>query len=618
MISFKAEIYPISNLIAEGFHTKMSAISQGYEYYLVSEDETVIRIDKEEGIRTLLEKINRRLSAGYKYYLGDEAGALASALALGNQNDVPDEMGKAFRRSGLAHILALSGSHIILIIGTFDKLLFAGLFLGKRMRSAVMLLTVPLYVMLVMSPVPVIRAGLMYMIGCFAVLLGRESDSITALFLSVLLMVAAQPYLIFSVSLWMSFLATLALIVFMPIINKRLNAIKKKTKHPRLFAAFSALFLSVSMCILGTCANLIFSYGTFGMLSTVSLPANIIFGPILTVLLAAYMLFLPLLPFPDIARIVAFPIKWASEKTVDLIEYFSSFKYSVVSLTGDVAAFACIGIFVICCLLLVVKLKKKGTVLFAMILLLSVFTGSVIYRATEISADVDCLPRSKNEMVIVRVGDDYSLIDASDGYLSNFSYALKEAKADGACELRTVVLTHYHRNHVNALMKLFEREVVRGLVVPEPISDIDIEVFERLLKLCEKKNVPITVSAEGVKTEINEESFISFSSREFLERSTHPLVSYTLNVCDKEIVYIGASNGEGVDFETLKKRAENSDYTVIGRHGPVPKRRESYSFSERTLLFILNEDMAKFVEIGNFGAPMEDILRPNGAKIKIR
>ncbi len=618
VISFDAVIKSIEDTVEEGTLTKLSVLSQGYAYCLYSEEDMMLLIDEKESPRTFLESLNGKLSAEYKRYLGKEAGALASALALGNQSSVPDDVSKAFRRSGLAHILALSGSHIVLIIGTMDKFLLSGLKMRRKLRSVLMLAAVPLYVMLVMSPIPVVRAGVMYMLMCVGVLCDRESDSMTNLFMSVFLMVMVNPALLFSVSLWMSFLATLALIIFMPMLTDKLKSIRQKSKHPVLFKAFAALFMSVAMCLLGTSANLIFSYATFGEMSTVSLPANIMFGPVLTFLLAVYMIFLFALPFPPLALALSAPIKFISEATVDLIEIFSSFKYSVISLRGGVFAFVCVVIFVLCCLFLTVKVKHGKIAVTSMAVLVGLLFGAQIMRMIDRSSDVEYTDYSMNENAVVRVGDDFALIDVSNGRYTSISKSVTQAKNAGATEFESVILTHYHSYHAGSLSKLFDRETVRNLLLPMPEREEDIYQFERIIELCERKDVSYSVFDKGIPAEFLVESYISDLNFEFIERSTHPIVSYKIKVCDKEIVYVGASNVEGENHGFIKNAAENADFAVFGRHGPVPKVSAEYSFSDKTLLFIIDEKIAEFIEYGNFGADREYIIRPDGIKIKIR
>ncbi len=595
VISFSASVDSADVLMEDGYHTRTVLLSEGYRLCLISEEDNALLLERGKGIRSLLEDVNRRISAEYKYCFGDRAGGFASALALGNQSDVSYQTEKAFKRTGLSHILALSGSHIVLVIGTVSTLLLTVALIPRKMRSLIMLLTVPLYIMLVMSPVPVIRAGVMYMIGCLGVTVGRRVDSITSLFLSVFLMVLAFPNMLFSVSLWMSFLATLALIVFMPLIQRQLNTVKRRTKSRYLFACFSLIFLSIAMCILGSGANLVFSYMTFGMISTVSLPANLIFGPLLTILLAAYTIFIIIMPIPHLASVLSVPIAFLTEKTLDFMEVFSSFKYSTVSLKGSLFAWLTLIFFVAFCLILVLKLKNKRRAVAFIVTFFFIFSSLPLLRTLDKSADVEILPRLKNETVVLRSGDDYSIIDMSDGRLTGLTYSAREAKENGAVEFESVVLTHYHRYHISTLASFFERETVRSLVLPPPLSDSELEIFDRLLMLCEELGVEPLVT-NGDKVEIADGIYIHETHREYIKRSTHPVLFLKLDVRGECFAYLGHAISECFDKYEIERMLSDTDRIVIVRHGPIPKKELDFCIPNDAKIYITNDELLPFTE----------------------
>ncbi len=615
IVRFEGHVFPRERMLDEGFYTWGMMLSEGFTLYVESEYDGAEYLGRHVTLKTKLEDFNNRLSASFRYYLGDNAGGLASALALGNQSHVSEMLERDFRRCGLAHILALSGSHIVLIIGAVDKFFFASFLAGKKCRSIIMLLTVPLYVMLVTSPVPVVRAGLMYMITCTAALFGRKGDSITSLFLSVYIMVMAFPSMLFSVSMWMSFLATLALVVFMPPIYASMKAARQKTEHKMMFDCFGAVFYAVIMCILGTVSNIVFSYATFGSMSMLALPANVIFGPILTFLLVCYMLFLLLLPVPTLASLLAVPLKMISESTIELLGRISAQKYSEISLFGVIPGIICISVFVLFGAFIVLKVKSKRIViafaLIASVALSSIFVIRYADRDTELLLDV----RNDNDMTYVRVGDDFSIIDCSNGRFTNLFTISNEAKKAGASEFSSIVLTHYHRYHVSAISRFFEREIVRALVLPTPVGDTDIEVFDKLSSLAVEHGVPVTVADGDTHYKLCEGVYIKDISHSFISRSTHPTVAYSLIIKDESLLYIGASVHErDVDITT-----DEYDKILLGRHGPKPKSEFSYEISDTCEVFVLNRDVLSLISDDSrnkmTGNGERGILFPDGVRI---
>ena len=125
----------------------------------------------------------------------EDVQGIVRALVLGDRSELDEEEYEAYRRSGVAHLLALSGLHV----GVFFTLL-CGFFMRLRLgRRAAFLLTIPLfgfYALIVGCPPSVIRAGLMYIAAGAARLDGRPRDTLSSLSLAALLMLLYDPLLI--------------------------------------------------------------------------------------------------------------------------------------------------------------------------------------------------------------------------------------------------------------------------------------------------------------------------------------------------------------------------------------------------------------------------------------
>jgi len=114
------------------------------------------------GLRTaLVEKFRSRGSSSPPVW-----GSLASALLLGVRDDLDTELTGAFRNSGCAHVLALSGMHLAIISGILAFFLRRPL--GIRWASLVGAVFILLYVFVAGSQPSLVRAAIMYLIAVFA------------------------------------------------------------------------------------------------------------------------------------------------------------------------------------------------------------------------------------------------------------------------------------------------------------------------------------------------------------------------------------------------------------------------------------------------------------------
>jgi competence protein ComEC len=175
-------------------------------------------LDQGEGVKPLqwIYSLRERLSTSLARALPEPQGSLAQAILLGLRGNVPDSLNQAFSRTGTVHLLAISGLHISIIIA---MLLSFGILVFGRRRSIYILLTLMLmwlYVMLAGMNPPIIRAAIMGSLFLIAEYLGRQRSAIIALAFAAAVMVGVQPYLLWSVSFQLSFLAMAGLVLLFP------------------------------------------------------------------------------------------------------------------------------------------------------------------------------------------------------------------------------------------------------------------------------------------------------------------------------------------------------------------------------------------------------------------
>lgn len=148
-------------------------------------------------------------------------GAVAAALIVGERAGLDEATQAAFRDSGLAHLLAISGLHMGLVAGT----LFAGVRLAlclipgvalrrpvKKIAACVALVGSAAYLVLAGAPVPTQRAFLMAAVVLSAVLVDREAVSLRLVALAAFAVLAIRPDVLTGASFQLSFAAVVALV----------------------------------------------------------------------------------------------------------------------------------------------------------------------------------------------------------------------------------------------------------------------------------------------------------------------------------------------------------------------------------------------------------------------
>lgn len=270
------------------------------------------------GMHSLKEKMGEEM----RNYLPVDLSPVMEALILNNDGKMTKETKADLSRSGLSHIIAISGSHIVVFSAMlFEALLFLG-FWRKQSQVLAIVFTF-LYVFLAGMPASAVRAGIMVSLLFLAQIMGRQSFNLRTLVLAAFLMLSFNPLLLkFDLGFQLSFLAVAGLILAGPVFNGWLNRMFKN----RFDFIRELLAMTLSAQVF-TIPLLIYSFGYF---SVVSLVSNILTVP-MTPLLMALGLLLPLIGmfFPFLAWIVAVPsviLLWYLMATV---RFFSSLPFAV-------------------------------------------------------------------------------------------------------------------------------------------------------------------------------------------------------------------------------------------------------------------------------------------------
>ena len=225
-----------------------------------------------------------------------DAYAVVAAMALGDKSALTHELRDTYSVSGASHVLALSGLHL----GIIYCLLW--LLLPHRRWPAVsqtiILIAIWLYVLLVGMPVSVVRSAVMLTVYGLLSIGHRNKMSVNALAFTAIVMLMCNPEWLFDIGFQLSFMAVLAILLFVPLFEDVFSA-KYLQEHRWVRRIWGLVAVSVSAQI--GVAPLIAYY--FGRLSTYFLLTNFIVLP------AAYLILgfsLIVLLFPSLAYILLY------------------------------------------------------------------------------------------------------------------------------------------------------------------------------------------------------------------------------------------------------------------------------------------------------------------------
>lgn len=245
------------------------------------------------GSAVALIQMRHAISSRFAAVLPGDRGALATALITGSKTNLSVGAVSHFRTCGATHLMAVSGLHLSVIVGSLYWLL-------RKLRLPAWLTTVLTgAVLLVYDGVAgfsasVVRASLMMAVLLAARLFGRKADGLNSLGLAVFLL-CTDPFAVTDVSLQLSVTSVLSLLTLSPVLNKSLARLHIPKFLRQSFSATVSVLLYTLPYLVYACAVVV-SGTTGGMLwlveklSALGAPILDLTGPLACVAIAGVLL----------------------------------------------------------------------------------------------------------------------------------------------------------------------------------------------------------------------------------------------------------------------------------------------------------------------------------------
>ncbi|MFN4311232.1 MAG: ComEC/Rec2 family competence protein [Ferrovibrio sp.] len=214
-------------------------------------------------------------------------GTIATALMTGVRGPIPDHIDAAFRDSGLAHVLSISGLHLTLVAGLLFFLVRAVLALSpalalrypiKKWAAGVALLGALAYTLVSGSALPTLRALLMIALALLAVMLDRRAITLRAVAWAALLMLVLWPDSLLDPGFQMSFAAVTALVAAFEDLAPRLTRWRQQAGGLRIALLWLIGVMAASL-VAGLGSSLFAAYH-FNRVADYALIANLLAAPL--------------------------------------------------------------------------------------------------------------------------------------------------------------------------------------------------------------------------------------------------------------------------------------------------------------------------------------------------
>lgn len=528
------------------------------------------------------------------------SGFLTAELT-GDKSAMDDGDYLAMQETGLAHLFAVSGLHCAFLVTLLALLI-------SRRQRLLCAVTIPLLlfymVMVGMSP-SVVRACIMQIFLLIAPLFRRGSDPLTSLAAALLVILLCNPFAAASVSLQLSFSATLGMVLLSPRLYKLLTGwYKGKCRPLRTALCFVAANLSATLSAVVFTAPLTAWYFRIFVLvaplsSLLAVPAAgwSFMAAFVTVLLG--FVWLPL------ASLLGW-ISWALVRYILWIANgMMSWRYHAVYFTNPYLIYWLLFLYAAFIGCAATPDGKRKYLLASALSVLTLTAAIWVNRQdyqygvlTALTLDV-----GQGESVILTSGGETALVDcgSSNSYKDPGGLAADTLHSMGVRELSAVVVTHYHADHTNGLYEVLRRIPVQTIYLPD-IED-EYGVRERLVSLADEKGAQVTYVTKETADTLGDTVLTIYppvqSGGDLNELGLTALAS----AGDFDLLITGDMSGS-----TEKKLVEtyalpDIEVLVVSHHG------SRYSSNIRFLKSVTPEAAVISVGDNNYGHPSEETLQ---------
>ena len=387
VISGLARIYPFSGPAYPGgydfsFYAWFRGIG-GTGFFMGKPKLTEISVDLSVGDKILLgiNQMRGTIEARLHRAMPGEAGDIAVALITGNRSGLDKATQESLRKSGLAHILAISGLHMALVTLTIVWLVRAILALFPflvlrypvhKWAAFMGFVAASSYLTISGAGIATQRAWIMISVMLLSTLMDRRAITMRSVAIAALIILIVAPDSLLSPGFQMSFAAVTALVASYEALRKwREGRSKNYTSNSKTMSLVGSLWSYVAgmgfSSIIAGSATALFAAYHFHQVAPMGLFANLGALPIVSLAVMPLALFSILLMPYGLESLVLVPLSTAIYWVVDVSDWINSF--GAPGVTGVLpVGFLALGI----AALLVMTLLKTRLRLFGLVLLMPI------------------------------------------------------------------------------------------------------------------------------------------------------------------------------------------------------------------------------------------------------
>lgn len=439
----------------------------------------------------------------------EQSGAFMNALLFGDRQQMTFEVEEQYQQFGLVHLLAISGSHIVLLmVIVYFVLLRSGV--TREVATVCLIVCIPLYMILAGASPSVIRASITGVLLLIAFMCSIRLSSLDALSVTAICMLIYDPYLVFNIGFQFSFVGSFALILSASILLGRSNGVIR-----------NSIYISIISQLVST-PILLYHFGYF---SPYSIFLNLLYVPFLSIIVLPcsiiILMCMPIIPF--LAKGLANVLSIGLSISNDFLSYCESLLFTRLIFGQTPILLVAVYCVIIVSILIVWERRMSKRIMFIVVgVFLFVCTCHYVYPYFRESGSVTFIDVGQGDAILIRLPYDKGvyLIDTGGTLQLNkeewqrkkheFSVGhdilVPFLQKEGIKTIDKLIVTHGDADHIGAALDLLSSITVKEVVFGQKEQDA---VLEKVLKKkALEKRVNISKVKEGESWSVNGAEFV--------------------------------------------------------------------------------------------------------------
>lgn len=535
--------------------------------------------------------------------------AEAQALIIGEQENVDQDLNRAYQKLGITHLFAISGLHVALVSILIYEL-FLRLHIRREHATFIIMMALPIYACIAGGAPSVWRSVLVVEMVMLSKLWSSKLSIDDALALSFIGLVLYQPSIIFQIGFQLSYLATVALIYSGTILQSTSNTI------------LQSLYIT-TVCQLLVYPLLIYH---FFEVSLSSFLTNIIFVPLFSFIILPIniVLFILTLLFQPIAQLLFFVYEPFRVLITKVIMWLQTIPYQMW-VTGRPSVIICSIAFIGVLVAFVCFEKKQYKRAICCILMPAI----VIHIAPSFHRDVRItfLNVGQGDSIIIESPYRKNVYVVDSGGLLRFNQdQWKQSKHEYEVGRRIVVpylkgrgirvvnklmLTHADADHIEGAEEVLEEIQVKEIHISP--NSWEKSVMYDLIELVKKERIPFKEKMAGEKWREGDVYFEYLSPIDTHYEGNNDSLVLLFKYGSFKLLLTGDLEEEG-ELRLVKNNARSLEHLTIlkaGHHGSKTSSSEPFLKTTKPLLTIFSTGLNN-----RYGHPNKEIVeRYNNLKL---